>query len=137
MKNAIFAGTFDPIHEGHIDIIRRAAKLFDNLYVAISINDMKESSPLEARLKHVRNEVATLQLDNVKVVINNGLTINAAKAYDCHFLVRSIRNANDAIYELDMAHQNDLLANGIETILFISDLEFSSVSSTNVREIKK
>lgn len=137
-KIALFPGSFDPLHEGHIDIIQRACKLFDKLYVVVSINtDKSQQSNLDVRTKKVKEQINKLKLDNVDVVSNNGLTIDIAKKLNCQYIVRSIRNAQDYEYELNIAQVHYELDQSIETVLFIAKKNLEQKSSTNVREIQR
>lgn len=138
IKRAIFPGSFDPIHEGHIDIIKRAAKLFDELYVAVSINtDKPKQSSLSERYKKVQKIINKFKFKNVFVVCNNKLTIEFAKQLKCNYIVRSIRNYKDYINELNIAKVHHMLNSSIiETILFISTKELAKKSSTNIKRIQ-
>jgi pantetheine-phosphate adenylyltransferase len=136
MRRAVFPGSFNSLHEGHVDIIKRAAKLFDYLYVAVSRNiDKKDSFNVDQRLKTIQNEIKKLHLKNVQVVSNKGLTIDLLKKLDCHYLVRSIRGVQDIKYEINMAQNNYLLSNNIETIFFVASSKLKNISSTHQKEL--
>ncbi|GHU31135.1 phosphopantetheine adenylyltransferase [Bacilli bacterium] len=136
MKIALFPGTFDPIHQGHIDIIKRASKLFDKLYVAVSHNvDKKESQNINARFAQITKSIDRLNIKNVKVVINNKMTIDLAKKLGCQYIVRSIRDAKDIAYEINIAQNLHIGNNKIETVLLITDSKLKKISSTNVKEL--
>ncbi|MDR2369447.1 MAG: pantetheine-phosphate adenylyltransferase [Mycoplasmataceae bacterium] len=135
---AVFPGSFNPLHHGHIDIIKRAAKLFDCLYVAVSHNiDKKTTVNITKRFQTVKTKIAKLKLTNVEVVLNEGLTITLLKQLKCKYLVRSIRNLKDINYEINMAQNNYLLANNIETIFFVASSKLKDISSTNQRELSR
>lgn len=135
--NAMFPGTFDPIHKGHIDIIKRASKLFDKLYVVVSINDYKpQRTKCIVRIKRVKAAIAKLHLKNVIVKGNSGLTVDFAKKHNVSIILRSIRNAKDAKYEIDMAQANHTLSQKIETILMLPTANLVDLSSTAIRYIK-
>ena len=136
-KIAIFPGSFHPIHEGHINIIIRASKLFDKLYVVICYNTEKnDQTPMDIRYKNTVEAIKKLHLKNVEVVVNNGLTIKFAKKLKCNYIVRSIRNPLDFKYELNIAQVHHMLDSSIETILLISSKELAKKSSTNIRKIQ-
>ena len=137
-KIAIYPGTFDPIHEGHINIIERSSKLFDKLYVAVSYNvDKPNQSNIDTRLKNVKKVIKKLHLKNVEAIKNIGLTIKFAKKLKCNFIVRSIRNSKDYAYELNIAKTHKMLDASIDTVLFISSKELSKKSSTNIKKIQQ
>ena len=105
VKKAIFAGSFDPITNGHLDIIRRASKLFGELQIGILINPNKKALfTLEERVKLI--EECTSDLENVKVISFDGLLVKYCEKNGIDALVRGIRSAADVDYELQMAHMN-------------------------------
>ncbi len=135
--NAMFPGSFNPIHKGHLDIIQRASKLFNKLYVVVSINDYKpQTTSCKVRIARAKKAIAKLKLKNVFVVGNRGLTVQFAKKNNVSVIVRSIRNSKDATYEIDMAKANNSLNNKIETILMLPKSELVNLSSTALRFIK-
>ncbi len=136
-KRAIFPGSFDNLHSGHIDIIKRASKLFDVLYVVVSVNaDKKYCSTLLERFKKVKANVDKLRLKNVKVICNDGLTVDVAKKFHCKYIVRSIRSIDDCDYELDIANTNRHLNPAIETIIFVASKQYKNISSSKLKKIK-
>jgi pantetheine-phosphate adenylyltransferase len=137
-RKAVFPGSFNPLHSGHVDIIKRAANLFDFLYIAVSHNiDKRTALDINKRFKIVETKIKKMKLSNVKVVMNEGLTVNLLKKLQCKYLVRSIRNVADIKYELNMAQNNYLLANNIETIFFVASSKLKDISSTNQRELTR
>ena len=132
-KFAIFPGSFDPLHKGHINIIKRASQLFDVLYVAVSFNSAKKQDNLDARYQKVVVKLKSLKLRNVKVVKNETLTVDKAKELNCKYIVRSVRDLKDYKYEMLIAQNNHKLSKDIETILFIADKDLAKVNSTNLR----
>lgn len=137
-KKAIFAGSFDPLHKGHIDIIKRSAKLFDVLYVAISFNTAKKQDNLNARFKKVSAQIKKLKIKNVLVVKNTTLTVKKAKELKCKYMIRSVRDYKDFKYEQMIAQNNYKLDKSVETILFFANEDLKKTNSTSLRaEIAK
>lgn len=136
MKTAVFAGTFDPPTLGHLDIIRRAAKLYARLYVAVAVNESK-GTPLfaiEERLRLLQELVADCA--EIRVVTFSGLLVDFAREAEADVLVRGVRNCADFEYECQMASANRMLS-GIETVFLITAPEYQHASSTLIREIAK
>ena len=134
VKKAIFAGSFDPITNGHLDIIRRASKLLGELQIGILINPNKKALfTLEERVKLI--EECTSDLENVKVISFDGLLVKYCEKNGIDALVRGIRSAADVDYELQMAHMNRELDSSIETIFLPSNTKFSFISSSLIKEV--
>lgn len=135
MKTAIYPGSFDPMTYGHLDIIKRAADIFDHLTVAVLNNNVK--TPLfsvEERVNILKE--ATKNLPNVSVESFQGLLIDYAKEKDIHVSVRGLRAITDFEYELQIAQTNRKLSNGqLDTIFLTTSLEYSYLSSSSVKEI--
>ena len=135
-KIAVFAGSFDPFTLGHLDIVKRAAALFDELYVLLAVNASKKYYFDEAtRAEMVRKAVAGLS--NVKVEFFDGLTVEFMKRVGANFMVRGIRGSADVEYEQTVAWNNKVLYPECETIFLSSAPEHLNVSSTVVRELLK
>ncbi|MBL7790484.1 MAG: pantetheine-phosphate adenylyltransferase [Chitinophagales bacterium] len=134
MKIAVFPGSFDPITIGHVDIVKRSIPLFDKIIVAIGVNTQKKYLfTLDLRkdwIQKVFKDCPTVEVSHY-----NGLTINYCKEIGAEYLLRGIRSASDFEYEKTIAHLNHSMESGIETILMLSPPEYSSISSTIVREI--
>lgn len=135
MKRAIYPGSFDPVTYGHLDIIHRAATIFDELTVSVLNN--KEKCPLfsvEERVKML--EEAVKDLPNVKVESFSGLLIDYARDKQVHVSVRGLRAITDFEYELQIAQTNKLLSAGsLDTIFLTTSLEYAYLSSSSVKEI--
>lgn len=136
MKIAAFCGTFDPVTYGHLDIIERASKLFDQLVVFISPNSDKNNEFTEEKRLKWLNE-STKHLSNVICKIQSGLVVEACKSVNATVLVRGIRNGVDCTYEQNMAFMNARLNEDIETVCLFTRPEYSLYSSSNVRELFK
>ncbi|MCO5233898.1 MAG: pantetheine-phosphate adenylyltransferase [Chitinophagales bacterium] len=133
-KIAIFPGSFDPITNGHIDIVERALPLFDEIIIAIGVNTQKKYLfPLEDRVSWIKTVFQNEP--KIKVEHYSGLTINYCKQKQAQYILRGIRSSADFEYEKTIAHLNHTMQPNIETILILSKAELSSVSSTIVREI--
>lgn len=136
-KIGLYAGSFDPITNGHVDIIRRAAKLFDKLIVAPMTNTSKKYL-FSYNEKKTFIEEETKDLKNVIVVDGKDqLTTDLAKKYGATFLIRSMRNADDFGYESGVSSINKALDDDIETIFLISDSKYSTISSSMIKEVAK
>lgn len=131
---AIFAGSFDPVTNGHVDIIERASKLFDELKIGLLINPNKKSLfTVEERMNLIKE--ATSHLDNVEVIFFEGLLIDYCRENDVSVLVRGVRSAADVDYELQMAHMNKELCEDIETVILPTNTRYSFVSSSLIKEV--
>lgn len=136
MKIAIYAGTFDPITNGHLDIIERAAELFDLLIVAVAKNPSKQPLfELEQRVELVK--ASTTHLKNVQAVGFSGLLAKFAEEQNANVLVRGIRGADDVEYEIQLAQLSQQLSNHLQTIFLPPSAQWRFLSSTIVREVYK
>ena len=134
MNRAVYAGTFDPITFGHLDVAARAAHVFDHLTLAVAEDPRKTLLfSVEERLELARTSVAGLA--NVEVVPFGGLLVNWARNRGIHTLIRGLRAFSDFEYEFQMALTNRKLAPDIETMFLMPNEDFSYVSSSMVREI--
>lgn len=134
MKAAIYPGSFDPVTFGHLDVIRRAASIFDELTVSVLNNTQK--TPLFSVEERVRIlEEVTKDLPNVKVMAFDGLLVEFAKQIGAKVIVRGLRAITDFEYELQMSQTNHKLEPEIETMFLTTSLEYSFLSSTTVKEV--
>ena len=133
MNRAVFPGSFDPITLGHVDIIKRATKIFDEIIVAIGINNEKKYLfSNDVRIKFI--EDTFIKEPKIKVKKYKGLTINFCTKNNINTILRGVRNPSDFEFEKAIAHTNYKLS-GIETVFLITNPEFSYISSSIVREI--
>lgn len=133
MRIAIFPGTFDPFTIGHDALVRRALNIVDELYIAIGINTGKQTMlTLDERMERI----ATLYKDEprIHVVSYEGLTTDFAQSIGAQFIVRGVRSTIDFEYERNIADINRMLT-GIDTLLLISEPEYTAISSSMVREL--
>ena len=136
MKIGVYPGTFDPVTNGHLDIIKRASQLFDKLYVLVSNNINKTTLfTIDERLHLLKDTLK--ELTNVEVVTSNLLTVEYAKSINANVMIRGLRMVSDFEYELQMATLNKCLNDQIETIFIMSSHEYSFLSSSSVKEIAK
>ena len=132
----IYPGSFDPLTNGHVDIIRRLSGMFDEVIVAILINENKKSLfSVNEREEIIRQAIEEEGLDNIKIDSFNGLLVNYAKANDIKIIARGLRAVTDYEYEKNIARVNSTLYEGLETIFLLSNPAYSFVSSSGVREI--
>ena len=133
-RNAMYPGTFDPITNGHHDLVRRAASIFDRVIVAIAANPNKTPLfPLELRVDLARRVLGDLK--NVEVVGYAGLTVDFARQHDVAVVVRGLRAVSDFEFEFQLANMSRHLAREIETVFLTPQEQFTFISSTLVREI--
>ena len=133
MERAIYPGSFDPVTYGHLDVIKRASKIVDELIVGVLNN--KSKTPLfsvENRVKMLNDAVS--DLPNVKVMSFEGLLVDFAKKVDAQLIVRGLRAVTDFEYELQMSQTNSVLNNEVDTIFFTTSLEYAYLSSSTVKE---
>jgi pantetheine-phosphate adenylyltransferase len=139
MSVALYPGSFDPVTFGHLDIVRRAASVFDRVVVAVLRNPRK--APLldeRARVGSIReaiDEECPDIAERVEVIAFDGLTVDVARDQGAAFIVRGLRAVSDFESELQMAHTNRKMSPGVDTIFFMTALEHSYLSSTLVKEI--
>ena len=135
-KIAVFPGSFDPITKGHLDIIERAALLFDELIVGIGVNgDKKNLFPLAQRIAWI--EQVTAKFNNVRVADYQGLTVDFCTSLGANYIVRGLRNAGDFEFEKAIAQMTAELVMDIETVFLVSRPSMSHIASTLVRDIIK
>ena len=135
MKAAIYPGSFDPVTYGHMDVIRRAANIFDELTVSVLNNKLK--TPLFSVEERVKiSQEAVKDIPNVKVESFSGLLVDYARSRDIHVVIRGLRAITDFEYELQNAQTNAKLSDGaLDTIFLTTSLEYAYLSSSSVKEI--
>ena len=136
MKAGLFPGSFDPVTNGHIDVIRRAGRLFDKLIVAVAINESKDAMfTLEERTELLKT--ACKGIPRIEIICFEGLLMNAVKTYGTSAVVRGLRAISDFEYEFQMAMMNRELDPNYETVFLMSSPSYSFVSSRMIKEIVK
>jgi len=140
-KIVIYPGTFDPITLGHIDVIKKALKLFQKLIVAVSdVENKNYLFNVDERIEIVKKALfSDLKLDKkkIKVISFTSLTTDVCKKYKSNIILRGLRAVSDFEYEFQLAGMNRKLDNNIETIFLMSDIENQIISSRFVKEIAK
>ena len=135
MRRAIYPGSFDPVTNGHLDVIERARKLFDEVIVAVAINDHKQ--PLFAPDERLAMLRQAITIDAVRVAPMEGLLVEFAASEGAHAVVRGLRAISDFEFEFQMALMNRKLDSEIETIFLMPKEEYTYLSSRIVKEIAK
>lgn len=134
MKVGIYPGSFDPVTNGHIDIIKRSAKLVDTLIVAILENSSKKALfSVEERIQLL--EKSCKDIENLKIESFSGLLVDFAKEKEANLIIRGLRALTDFEYELQMAQMNKHLHSEIETIFLVTNVRYSFLSSSAIKEV--
>lgn len=134
MVKAVYPGSFDPITNGHMDIIKRAARIVDELIIVVSVNSAKSPMfSMEERMQII-NEV-TDDMPNVRVMSFDGLTAECAKNLGASVIIRGLRAVTDFENEMQLAQTNHYIDSGIDTMFLATSLEYSFLSSTIVKEL--
>ena len=136
MRVAIYPGSFDPITNGHLDIITRGSKVFDKLIVGVLVNvDKVGLFPIEERVELIKR--VTKHLDNVEVVSFNGLLVDLAKRNNARVILKGLRAVSDFEYEFQMALMNSQLDSDVETLFMTTSAANSFLSSSSVKQVAK
>ena len=136
MKKAIYPGSFDPITNGHLDILKRASKVFDEITVLIAINPAKKPYfDIETKKAMIEEAIKENGLNNVKVDAYEGLTVDYALKHDSPFLIRGLRAVTDFEYEFQMNSANEYISKEVETIFFMARNDTSFISSSIILEL--
>ncbi|MFU0823921.1 pantetheine-phosphate adenylyltransferase [Clostridium sp.] len=134
MKIAVYPGSFDPVTKGHLDIIERAAKIFDEVIVAVLINpDKKGLFTIEERVELIRR--VTKNIKNVKVESFYGLLVNYMKEKNAQVIIKGLRAVSDFEYEFQMALMNKKLDPSIETCFMMTNAKYSYLSSSSIKQV--
>ncbi|MCF7858961.1 MAG: pantetheine-phosphate adenylyltransferase [Candidatus Cloacimonetes bacterium] len=134
MKIAIYAGTFDPITNGHIDILKKAAKVFDKVLLAVAEQTAKNPIfTLDERYELCKKSVEHIK--NIEVVQFSGLVVEYATKMNATIMIRGLRAVSDFEYELSLALMNKNLCNDLETVFFVPENKYLYLSSTMIREV--
>ena len=134
-KIAVYPGSFDPVTEGHLDILKRTSKLFSKVIMAVVVNYSKNSLfTVEERIEILRNSI---KLDNVEFDSFEGLLVDYVRQRKGDVIIRGLRATTDFEYEFQMAHTNKKLAPDIETMFIAADNRYTFVSSNTIKEVAR
>ncbi|MBA2558967.1 MAG: pantetheine-phosphate adenylyltransferase [Propionibacteriales bacterium] len=135
MHRAVFPGSFDPVTYGHLDVVSRASSLFDEVVIAVLVNESKRSAfSIAERMSMLGDAVAGLALGNVRAESFDGLLVDFCRDHQAAAVVKGLRASTDVDYELPMAQMNSALS-GVDTVLLPTSPEWSFVSSSLVKEV--
>lgn len=138
MTLAIYPGSFDPLTKGHLDVLKRASKIFDKVIIAVLNNQAKDPFiPLEDKLKLIQDAINDAELSNVEVDCFDGLTVEYAKKKNAKVLIRGLRAVSDFEYEMQLAQMNQNLDKSIETVFLTTKPNYNFISSGVVKEAAK
>ena len=133
---ALYSGSFDPLTFGHLDIIARAARMFDSVIIAVGSHHTKTALlSLDQRLELLEAEVNALNIANVTYSTFDGLVVDAARAHGAGVIVRGLRNTSDYDYEVQMAAMNAALADDVDTVFLAASPQTSFIASSLVKQI--
>lgn len=138
MKVAVYPGSFDPVTNGHLDVVRRALNVFDRVIVAVLLNPRKApllDAPTRVRVLREALDAAGLPVGRADVTTFDGLTVDAVRAHGAASIVRGLRAISDFEVEMQLAHNNRRLAPDVDTVFFMTAVEHGYVSSSLVKEI--
>ena len=136
MSLAIYPGSFDPITKGHIDVLKKAVKIFDKVIIAVSINPAKNAMfSIEERIDMIKQSIE--EMKNVEVDSFNGLTAEYARKKGAKAIIRGLRAVSDFEYEMQMAQMNNSLYDEIETVFLVPKSKYNFISSSIVKEVSK
>jgi len=133
-KIALYPGSFDPITNGHLDVLERARKMFDEVVIAVLNNPLKKSF-IDVKTRVELIEIATRDMQNVKTASFDGLTVEFARKIGAKFLIRGLRTITDFEYEVQLCQTNQVIAPDIDTVFLSTKPEHNFISSSMVKEL--
>ena len=135
MISAIYPGSFDPITNGHLDIIKRASKLYENLYIGVSEEELAKEKSFSIDRRLELTHTAIKDMNNTKVIKFNGLLVDKCKELNCTVIIRGLRALSDYEYEFKMALMNRTLNDEIVTLFMMPHEKYTHVSSSLIKEV--
>lgn len=135
MVHAVYPGSFDPLHNGHLDLIRRASSIYDKLTVAVTYNPLKQTKSFTVEERRAIIEASLKGMDNVSVDQFHSLLADYMDTIGARVIVKGLRAISDFEYELEMAHLNRQLNRNVETTFIMTAARWSFVSSSRIKEI--
>lgn len=136
MNKGMYVGSFDPVTKGHINILKRASLLFDEVTVVVSASTSKQYwFSAEERASFIEATLADEKITNINILTHDGLTVKLAEKLGINVLIRGIRSVKDMEFEVDVATLNKVQNQSIETVFLIADEKYRSISSSMVKEI--
>ena len=136
MTKAMYAGSFDPVTNGHLDIIQRAARIFDKLVIVVAVNTNKKALFTQSERVHFIKE-AVKNLPNVSIIESNQLLVHEYQKQKCDVLIRGIRDSADVANESRIAGMNHFLDNKVETVFIPTNPKYNFISASLVKEVLK
>ena len=136
VSTVLYPGSFDPLHNGHLDVIENAARLFDDVVVVAMVNPAKSGALLGPDERAALMEASVVHLSNVRVLVRSGLVVHVARELGILLVVKGLRTVADFEYEMQMAHTNRAVG-GVDTVFLPCDPAHGFVSSTFIREIAR
>ena len=135
MISAIYPGSFDPITNGHLDIIKRASKLYENLYIGVSEEESTKEKSFSVERRLELAQMAVKEMSNTKVIRFKGLLVDKCKELNCTVIIRGLRALSDYEYEFKMALMNRTLNDEIVTLFMMPHERYTHVSSSLIKEV--
>ncbi|MGL5149984.1 MAG: pantetheine-phosphate adenylyltransferase [Clostridium sp.] len=136
MKVAVYPGSFDPITNGHLDIIERGTKVFDKVIVAVLVNvDKKGLFNVNERVELIKR--VTRKYKNVEIVSHDGLLVDLMRKYNATVILKGLRAVSDFEYELQMALMNNHLDENVETVFMMTSAQYSFLSSSSIKQVAR
>ncbi|MDD3593997.1 MAG: pantetheine-phosphate adenylyltransferase [Candidatus Gastranaerophilales bacterium] len=136
MSLAIYPGSFDPITKGHIDVLKKAVKIFDRVIIAVSVHPAKHAFiDTQTRVELIKESVK--EIKNVEVDSFEGLTVNYAKLKGAKAIIRGLRAVSDFEYEMQMAQMNNNLCDEVETVFLVPKSKYNFIASSTVKEVSR